>query len=102
MSDLDNVILNKLQSKELCHLRNYTGNGIDQGAQASGPGGIVCRIAVMVAEYLLENESALLDNIIDGVCSYNPLPSFLAFLFPCKDIVRSVIDGIIGNDICPS
>ncbi|CAH1233221.1 Hypp652 [Branchiostoma lanceolatum] len=85
MSDLNNFLYTKMQSKDMCHVRNHTGNGVSAGeAQQNSVVGVICLTVVSFAEYVLENHREFLASATAGFCNYIPLPSFQS---SCTELV---------------
>ncbi|XP_035692452.1 uncharacterized protein LOC118426928 [Branchiostoma floridae] len=104
MTDLDEIVFSKMQPKDLCVLRNYTGNGVGKKVQVKG--GVLCRTIVTLVRNYLEEHSDLITDVVAeaaaGICSYVPLPDFL---FPCKEVVRKFMAELfnqIVNELNPA
>ncbi|XP_078609043.1 uncharacterized protein LOC144880625 isoform X3 [Branchiostoma floridae x Branchiostoma japonicum] len=97
LSDLDKLVFCKMQPKDLCLLRNYTGKGVIKEVQQV-KGGVICRtIVTLVKNYLEEHSDLIADAVAEaaaGLCSYIPLPEIL---FPCKEVVRKFMAELFNQ-----
>ncbi|XP_078609042.1 uncharacterized protein LOC144880625 isoform X2 [Branchiostoma floridae x Branchiostoma japonicum] len=100
LSDLDKLVFCKMQPKDLCLLRNYTGKGVIKEVQVDSfvKGGVICRtIVTLVKNYLEEHSDLIADAVAEaaaGLCSYIPLPEIL---FPCKEVVRKFMAELFNQ-----